>query len=75
MLREAIRYVARHLSPAAKRHFSSKKKAIKLDIEMLEMRWLPDFQMASATYVVHEAVRYLQVEIWKTGGAGTVDYS
>ncbi len=75
MLREAIRYVARHLSPAAKRQFTSKKKAIKLDIETLEMRWLPAFYLGSATYTVNETARYVAVEVWKDSGAGSVDYS
>ncbi|MFT3881792.1 MAG: hypothetical protein QM703_19300 [Gemmatales bacterium] len=65
MLRQALDYLRRTLR-SQKEPYSTKvqKKRIRLDIEALEMRWLPaSYSFASATYSVDENVGKLTVTV------------
>lgn len=60
MLRQALDFLSRSLQINKPSYATrQQKKRIKLDIESLEMRWLPayTFDIASATYGVSEATR------------------
>ena len=77
MLRQALDYLSRTLGSKHESYHSRQlKKRPQLNIEQLELRWLPAvFTLSSSTYSVTETIRYIDIEVDKAGLAGTVDYS
>lgn len=79
MLRQALDFLSRSLR-SNKESYSARqqKRRIRLDIETLELRWVPTtVSMQASTYSVNETTRFIEVQVDKGFGfgTGTVDYA